>query len=245
MSTIVWTFGVLVSFPICLAIIFFTIVNNIFVIHSVLTYPSLKSCENLLLVSLAIADISNAIFVMPLDFCWRVIGPWPFNTEICFIHLTSDSYLCTTSIMNLVAIAMDRYWAITDPISHTYRRTKNFIISLAATAWSVAFAITILPLAVLSLFDVFRWPKNDCYYPRGYILYVTFAQFVFPLFAMTIIYCLIYKEVKEQIETIKGRCEMFTKIGKESEPRLKPDIEIKQKNRMLSDAFKIESERWQ
>ncbi|RWS01591.1 tyramine receptor 1-like protein, partial [Dinothrombium tinctorium] len=146
--------------------------------------------------------------------------------------------------MNLVAIAMDRYWAISDPIAHTCRRTAKFIISLAATAWSVAFAFTILPLVALSLFGVFRWPKNDCYYPRGYILYITFGQLVLPMFAMTIIYCLIFKAIKEQMEIRKRlRCDVFTIMSKESESTTPTnEIEMQQRNRSMSDVFKKRSQ---
>ncbi|RWS06559.1 G-protein coupled receptor-like protein [Dinothrombium tinctorium] len=201
----VWTSWVIVSFPIVVFIILFTVISNILVIYAIFTYPTLKSCQNLLLVSLAIADITNAIFVMPLNVYWNVNGPWPFNSATCIFHLTSDSFLCTTSIINLVAIAIDRYWAIYDPINYTYKRTTKLIIIMSVTAWTVGFVITVFPLITLTFLKVFQWPENACFYPRGYILYVTVGQFILPLIVMSIVYYLIYKAIRKQLNSRKQK----------------------------------------
>ncbi|RWS26591.1 G-protein coupled receptor-like protein [Leptotrombidium deliense] len=202
----IWTPLTIISLPLVIVIILYTAISNILVIYSIFTYPPLKNCQNLLLVSLAIADISNAIFVMPLNVYWNVVSDWPFNKLGCILHLTSDSYLCTTSIFNLVAIALDRYWAIFDPINYTQKRTTKFIIEIAIIAWALALLVTVIPCSVIpAVFDIFQWSENECHYPDGYILYVTWGQFVIPMIIMCIIYYLIYKAIQRQLQSRRDR----------------------------------------
>ena len=43
----------------------------------------------------------------------------------CKMWLTADVLCCTASILNLCAIALDRFYALHDPIEHARRRTVN------------------------------------------------------------------------------------------------------------------------
>lgn len=89
--------------------IFTTLIGNILVILSVFTYPPLKIPPNYFIVSLAAADITVAVLVLPLNVVVNVSGRFPFGPGICKMWLTADVLCCTASILNLCAIALDRY----------------------------------------------------------------------------------------------------------------------------------------
>lgn len=86
-----------------------TIVGNILVIISVFTYAPLKITPNFFIVSLAAADLTVSVCVLPFNVVYIVVGRWLFGPVLCKMWLTSDVLCCTASILNLCAIAIDRY----------------------------------------------------------------------------------------------------------------------------------------
>lgn len=90
-------------------IIIVTIVGNILVILSVFTYKPLRIVQNFFIVSLAVADLTVAILVLPFNVAYSIRGRWDFGIHICKMWLTCDVLCCTASILNLCAIALDRY----------------------------------------------------------------------------------------------------------------------------------------
>ena len=127
-------------------IIIVTIVGNILVILSVFTYKPLRIVQNFFIVSLAVADMTVAILVLPLNVAYSVRGRWDFGIHMCKMWLTSDVLCCTASILNLCAIALDRYWAITDPINYAQKRTVERVLILIIGVWVLSLVISSPPL---------------------------------------------------------------------------------------------------
>lgn len=59
--------------------ILLTIIGNILVILSVLTYKPLRIVQNFFIISLAVADLTVAILVLPLNVAHSVLGKWIFG----------------------------------------------------------------------------------------------------------------------------------------------------------------------
>ena len=73
----------------------------------------LQSAQNAFIVSLAIADTFVALFVMPFHIMYHITdGVWLLDSYTCHFFLTLDILLCTSSILHLCCIALDRYWSI-------------------------------------------------------------------------------------------------------------------------------------
>lgn len=70
-------------------IIIVTIVGNVLVILSVFTYKPLRIVQNFFIVSLAVADLTVAILVLPLNVAYSILGRWEFGIHLCKMWLTS------------------------------------------------------------------------------------------------------------------------------------------------------------
>ena len=185
----------------CLIIMLFTIIGNILVIVSVFTYRPLKNVANMYMVSLAVADITVSVFVMPFNVIYTIRGKWDFGLFFCKGWLTCDILCCTASILNLCAIAVDRYQAIHDPINYARKRTMNRVVFGIAFVWILSALIAMPPL--LGWND---WPDKftsttPCTLTSepGFVIYSSSGTFFIPLIIMTIVYFKIYIATKKRL----------------------------------------------
>jgi len=182
-------------------IIVLTIVGNILVILSVFTYKPLRIVQNFFIVSLAVADLTVAILVLPLNVAYSIRGRWDFGIHVCKMWLTSDVLCCTASILNLCAIALDRYWAITDPINYAQKRTVERVLILIIGVWVLSLVISSPPLIGWN-----DWPDHfskdtPCQLTanQGYVIYSSLGSFFIPLIIMTIVYIEIYVATRRRL----------------------------------------------
>ncbi|KAJ8389531.1 hypothetical protein AAFF_G00119210 [Aldrovandia affinis] len=86
-----------------------TIGGNFLVIISVCIVKKLRQPSNYLVVSLAAADLSVALAVMPFVIITDLVGgEWLFGKVFCNVFIAMDVMCCTASIMNLCLISVDR-----------------------------------------------------------------------------------------------------------------------------------------
>ncbi|ESN97629.1 hypothetical protein HELRODRAFT_121787, partial [Helobdella robusta] len=76
----------------------------------------LRNTTSCYLVSLAIADLFVSIVVMPCCIVQHVLDYWPFGYTMCNLWQMSDVMMCTSSIMHMCTISLDRYTGIRDPL---------------------------------------------------------------------------------------------------------------------------------
>lgn len=86
-----------------------TVMGNTLVVIAVCVVKKLRQPSNYLLVSLAVADLSVAIVVMPFVIVTDLTGgKWLFGDTFCNIFIGMDVMCCTASIMTLCVISVDR-----------------------------------------------------------------------------------------------------------------------------------------
>ncbi|CAD7003225.1 unnamed protein product [Ceratitis capitata] len=182
-------------------IIVLTIIGNILVILSVFTYKPLRIVQNFFIVSLAVADLTVALLVQPFNVAYSMLGRWEFGIHVCKMWLTCDVLCCTSSILNLCAIALDRYWAITDPINYAQKRTVGRVLLLIAGVWILSLVISSPPLVGWN-----DWPDEftsatpcELNSNRGYVIYSSLGSFFIPLAIMTIVYIEIYIATRRRL----------------------------------------------
>ncbi|XP_035523441.1 alpha-2B adrenergic receptor-like isoform X2 [Morone saxatilis] len=181
-----------------------TIVGNILVIIAVLTSRSLKGAQNLFLVSLAAADILVATLIIPFSLANELQGYWAFSSIWCEIYLALDVLFCTSSIVHLCAIALDRYLSISRPVSYGAKRTPVRIKAAIIVVWLISAVISFPPLLTL---DKSEGGEEVCELnnERWYILYSTIGSFFAPCVIMILVYIRIYQIAKQHTRCPPGQ----------------------------------------
>ncbi|XP_033219459.1 5-hydroxytryptamine receptor-like isoform X2 [Belonocnema kinseyi] len=184
-----------------------TIIGNVFVIAAILLERNLQSVANYLILSLAVADLLVACLVMPLA-VYEVSHEWALGPELCDMWTSSDVLCCTASILHLVAIALDRYWAVTN-IDYIHHRTGRRIGIMILVVWLVAALVCIAPL--------FGWKDPEwesrvmhgksCLVSQdiGYQIFATVSSFYLPLFVILILYWRIFQAARKRIRKKPGQ----------------------------------------
>ncbi|XP_051924477.1 5-hydroxytryptamine (serotonin) receptor 1A a [Hippocampus zosterae] len=187
------------------ALILCSIFGNACVVAAIALERSLQNVANYLIGSLAVTDLMVSVLVLPMAALYQVLNKWTLGQEICDLFISLDVLCCTSSILHLCAIALDRYWAITDPVDYVNKRTPRRAAFLISVTWLVGFSISIPPmLGWRSAED--RADPDACIISQdpGYTIYSTFGAFYIPLVLMLVLYGRIFKAARFRIrKTVK------------------------------------------
>lgn len=187
-------------------VILVTIVGNLFVMAAILLERNLQSVANYLIISLAFADLMVACLVMPLGAVYEIKSGWSLGPALCDIWTSCDVLCCTASILHLVAIAVDRYWAVTD-INYIQVRNSRRIGMLIATVWVVSLGISIAPHLGWKDPDYLdRIDEGTCLVSQdaAYQVFATCATFYLPLLVILVLYWRIFQAARKRIRRRPG-----------------------------------------
>lgn len=183
------------------AIILSTVVGNILVVFAIFTSRALRAPQNLFLVSLASADILVGALIIPFSLAKEVMGYWHFGNVWCSMYLALDILFCTSSIVHLCAISIDRYWSVTRAVRYNLRRTPKRIKSMIAVIWVVSAVISFPPLLKTNTLKERRCDLND---DTWYVLFSCTVSFFLPCIIMIFLYCRIYRVAKHRASTVSN-----------------------------------------
>lgn len=200
-------FGVLITFSLC------TIFGNTLVITAVVREHSLKSPANYFVASLAAADFSVGVLLIPFEAITQLLNRrWIFGDVWCDLWHSFDVLLSTASILNLCVISLDRYWAICTPLSYPSRMNSKRAYWFITLVWILA--------VVISLPAIFWWRgvRHDEVKPGtcpftddvGYVISSSCISFYIPLAVMLFVYYKIYLAAVKQSKSIKQGAKLFS-----------------------------------
>lgn len=116
----------------------------------------------------------------------------------CKMWLTSDVLCCTASILHLCAIALDRFYALHDPIEHARRRTVNFVLGMITLVWLVSCLICLPPLIGWNDWPQVWTSETPCALTAepGYVVYSALGSFYIPLAIIIFVYYKIFRVIQ-------------------------------------------------
>lgn len=203
---------ILVSF------IVLTIGGNVMVCLAVGLSRRLWRTANCFVVSLAVTDLLLGLLVLPLSATVELRNrKWPFGGALCNIYISLDIMLCTSSILTLMAISVDRYLAISAPLSYS-RRVTPLRVTLALIAiWTWSLAVSFVPIHLGWNTAEYRvqhvdWGMGEddeegryCQFQwnNNYVLIYAFGIFYLPLLLMCGMYLCIFRVAREQVSVLR------------------------------------------
>ncbi|XP_071627969.1 octopamine receptor in mushroom bodies isoform X2 [Temnothorax longispinosus] len=192
------------------------VVGNVLVILAVYCTSKLRNVTNIFIVSLAVADLLVGVAVLPFSATWEVYKVWIYGNIWCSMWLAVDVWMCTASILNLCAISLDRYLAVTRPVSYPQLMSTKRARLLVATVWVSSFVICFPPLvgwkdkrSHTTFNDTYPSygpsntttilvPMKPCPWiceltnDAGYVVYSALGSFYIPMLVMMFFYWRIY-----------------------------------------------------
>ncbi|TNN04809.1 D(2) dopamine receptor A [Schistosoma japonicum] len=181
-------------------IIFF---GNLLVILSVATRNRLRRVSDHYIASLAVADFLVSVFVLPFAIIRQNVGYWPFESAfLCELYISSDIFMCMSSILNLCCISIDRYIAIGYPLHYITRRTRQISTYMISIAWIIP-SLSILP----PLFGVDKHVTGVgcCYisYSKEYRIYSSILAYFLPITLIGYVHIRIFCIIGERSKVFK------------------------------------------
>ncbi|KAG8191870.1 hypothetical protein JTE90_019805 [Oedothorax gibbosus] len=196
-----------ISLLLCIVILV-TVIGNVLVLAAIIREINLQTLSNHLVFSLAVADLLVALLVMPLGAQYEVLGNhWILGPTLCEVWTFVDVMCCTSSILHLVAIAVDRYRAVTS-VDYVQQRNCRKVFMMIGVVWGMGFLVSFGP--------VLGW-KDEKFLERihvegrclvsqdaGYQIFATCSSFYVPLVAILALYWRIWRVVRKRIRRRTG-----------------------------------------
>nr|DBA32283.1 TPA: hypothetical protein GDO54_000086 [Pyxicephalus adspersus] len=170
----------------------------------------LRTITNSFLLSLAISDIMVALLCMPFTLIPNLMGNFIFGEAICKTAAYFMGISVSVSTFNLVAIAIERYSAICNPLQSRVWQTRSHAYKVIAATWILSIIIMIPYLVYQKLITFpmkenilgyqcrLKWPNLQVQ-QAWYVILLTMLFFI-PGVVMIVAYGLISHELYRGIQ---------------------------------------------
>lgn len=192
-----------------------TVCGNVLVCLAVCTTRRLRCVTNCFIVSLAVTDLLLGALVLPFSALLEVrSGAWPLGAAFCNIYVSLDVMLSTASILNLLAISVDRYLAVTAPLRYAAILRPGRVGVSLALIWLVSVCLSFVPIHMGwntrdgTVQNVGKGRGEDEGGTCAFDLNTTYAivdavcTFYLPLLAMCWSYCRVFRIARAQARRI-------------------------------------------
>ncbi|XP_071157126.1 melatonin receptor type 1B-A-like [Mytilus edulis] len=203
------------------------LIGNTLVIGAVMISKKLRTTGNMFIVNLAIADFIVILIVEPFNYIGIINGAGPYIENVWLCHFVAIICVmaCVCSMMNLAAVAVNRYIMINK--FQLYKRifTKRKTILMCTSLWFIAFLIE-LPNLTGWGGHTFDLKTLGCSFDRlislSYTIFLSVTALYIPLSLILFCYVKIYLYVRQSRRHIamSVKCKTRNKKGRKDEVRL-------------------------
>ena len=117
-------------------------IGNLMVIIVVYLNRTMRNSTNMLIISLAVADLCFIVFCVPLTGVTMTQPEWPMGDIFCRVYNYVINVTCFAGVYTLVLMSFDRFLAVVCPIKSIELRTTNNALKAIAVLWLFILAVT-------------------------------------------------------------------------------------------------------
>ncbi|XP_051766484.1 trace amine-associated receptor 13c-like [Ctenopharyngodon idella] len=206
-----------------------TVFLNLLVIISISHFKKLHTPTNLIILSLAVADLLVGLIVMPVDAIKLTETCWFFGDTLCDLFMIIMGLVLSTSICNLLLIAIDRYVAVCHPLLYPQKITTTKTLISICFCWVFSFVYNTVYLISFRYFESSQ--RTDTCYGKCYLIIDfswtvvdVFISFLFPLTVIITLYLRIFYVAHQQVKVINslmkgGKCVKEGSVRRKSESK--------------------------
>ncbi|XP_056323130.1 trace amine-associated receptor 13c-like [Danio aesculapii] len=185
-----------------------TVFLNLLVIISISHFKKLHTPTNMIILSLAVTDLFIGL-AMPMEAIRQIETCWYFGDTFCGLYFLLISLLFSTSLGNLVLIAVDRYVAVCHPLLYPQKITITKTLVSICLSWACLSAYITALVINNGYFDTSH-RSDECYGQclamMSFSWSVTdlFVSFIFPCPLIITLYLRIFYVVHQQVKVINS-----------------------------------------
>ncbi len=185
-----------------------TVLLNLLVIISISHFKKLHTPTNLLILSLAVADMLVGL-VMLIEATRLIEMCWYFGDTFCGLFLAITGLLISASLYNLILIAVDRYVAVCHPLLYQQKITTTKTVCVICISWLWSSAYNISFITDNRYFDPSS-RTSGCYGECPFMVNSAwsmadlFLSFLFPCSVIIILYLKIFYVAHQQVKVINS-----------------------------------------
>ncbi|XP_055063196.2 trace amine-associated receptor 13c-like [Misgurnus anguillicaudatus] len=188
-----------------------TVFLNLLVIISISHFKRLHTPTNMLILSLAVADLLVGLIAIPVEAIKLIETCWYFGEIFCGLFIIFLGFFLSVSLSNLVLIALDRFIAVIYPLLYTQKITMTKSLVGIFLSWFCSSAYLTAIVVSNGYFDPDTLKRlgvcyGECsfYISFGWRLTDLFVNFLFPCITIITLYMKIFYVVHQQVKIINS-----------------------------------------
>ncbi|XP_043525149.1 growth hormone secretagogue receptor type 1 isoform X2 [Frieseomelitta varia] len=210
----------------CIVVMVLGIIGNLMVPIVVFRGKDMRNSTNIFLVNLSVADLCVLLICTPTVLVEVNSGPeiWLLGEHMCkavpFVELT----VAHASVLTILAISFERYYAICEPLRVGYMCTKAKATFLCFVAW-IAAALCTSPMLLMTTYEEEETKDGTCiptcntvansFWPISFVLFTIVVFFVIPLFILVVLYTVIARHLMTNSTISRGSSNNLLKYRKQ------------------------------
>ena len=157
-----------------------TVVGNSLILTALYRFRELRSPMGLLIGNLALSDFLVGLVLIPLEIL-SVILNLSAHKYYCLFNIAISMVLVGSSVLNMLAISIERYLSVAHPLSHRSAKTKKITKAYVLIMWILVIIIGSLPLMGFNKLS----DNSRCIYTK--VLWMEYTIVIASLWASCII----------------------------------------------------------